>query len=288
MKKRIIIIIMSVFMVLLLTLIIYRIYVDANVIEISHYKIVSDKLNKEFDDFKIIQLSDLHSKSFGKNNKKLMNMINHENPDIIVLTGDMVSANERDFSVFYELIDNLSEKYPIYFITGNHEQGLPRKSQDEIKNYLRNKGVVVLDNESVTITKNNYSFELFGLWYNKMYYSKKSGVSLTDERIINFIGKPKQDSFNLLLTHNPSNYEAYSKWGADLTLSGHIHGGMIRLPFIGAVFSPDEGFFPKYSAGLYESNNSKMIVSRGLGRGSRGFRLFNQPELVIITLKSQD
>jgi predicted MPP superfamily phosphohydrolase len=100
------------------------------------------------------------------------------------------------------------------------------------------------------------------------------------------LGEADLTKFNLLLTHSPTNFEIYKSWGADLILSGHVHGGMIRVPFVGAVFSPDEGFMPKYSAGKYRLEDSILIVSRGLGRGSRGFRLFNRPNLVEITLKS--
>lgn len=282
MKKKIIIIVFLIIFVLMLI----ELYVDANWIQTTHFEISSDKVPNSFDGYKILHLSDLHSKEFGKGNKKLLRKIDDVNPDIIVLTGDFVSANETDFSVFFNLIDNISPKYKVYYITGNHEQALNEASKNEIFGYLTEKGVKILSNESVAIVKDDASINLHGLCYKNVYYSERKGKIYTKEMMIKSLGEADLNKFNLLLTHSPTNFGVYKSWGADLILSGHVHGGMIRIPFIGAVFSPDEGFLPKYSAGEYQLEESVLIVSRGLGRGSRGFRLFNRPNLVEITLKS--
>lgn len=281
MKKKIIIIVFLIIFVLMLI----ELYIDANLIQTTRFEVSSAKIPTSFDGYKILHLSDLHSKEFGKDNKNLIRKIENANPDIVVLTGDFVTANETDFTVFFELIDNISPKYEVYYITGNHEQALSGSSKKEIFGYLAEKGVKFLSNESVSLTKNGETIDLYGLCYESAFYSDKKGNIYTKEMMTKSLGEPDITRFNLLLTHSPTNFEIYKSWGADLILSGHVHGGMIRVPFVGAIFSPDEGFLPKYSGGKYIKDESVIIVSRGLGRGSRGFRLFNRPELVEITLK---
>ena len=128
------------------------------------------------------------------------------------------------------------------------------------------------------------------MWCNQRYYSRADADKeyiIKKETITKLLGTPNKDEYNILLMHTPTFFEAYEDWGADLILSGHIHGGLIRLPFVGGVFSPDRKLFPKYCYGKYELDNSTMIVSGGLSRGETGFRLFNRPEIVTITLKSE-
>ena len=282
MKKKIIIIVFLIIFVLMLI----ELYIDANWIQTTRFEVSSDKIPASFDGYKILQLSDLHSKEFGQNNEKLLERIDASNPDIIVLTGDFVTANETDFTVFFELVDKISPKYEVYYITGNHEQAMSGSSKKEIFSYLSEKGVKFLNNEHIEIGQGEEKINLYGLCYESAYYSGRRGNIYTQEMMAKSLGEADLSKFNLLLTHSPTNFEVYKTWGADLILSGHVHGGMIRVPFVGAIFSPDEGFMPKYSAGKYEMEESILIVSRGLGRGSRGFRLFNRPNLVEITLKS--
>lgn len=284
MKKKIAII---AFLLLVIALFFVRLYIDANVIQISRYTVESNKIPESFDGYKIIHISDLHSKEFGENSENLLKKIEQENPDIVVLTGDMVTASDKDYTVFFTLVNKLTLSYDVYFIPGNHEQALSDKRKNEIKTYLEEHGVVVLNNEMVPLMKNSQNVNLYGLWYSNKYYSENDEYVLTEKYITELIGNADYEQYNILLTHNPRYFETYASWGADLILSGHIHGGMVRFPFIGAIFSPDEKFFPKYDAGLYQNDSEKsIIVSRGLGRGSTGFRLFNRPELVVITLQS--
>lgn len=284
MKKKIFII---VFLILVVVLFLVRLQIDANVIQISSFNLESSKIPKSFDGYKIVHISDLHSKEFGKDNKPLIEKITQEKPNIVVLTGDMVSANETDYTVFFSLVSELTQKYKVYFIPGNHEQALNPKEKSEIITYLEDRGVDVLDNEVAIIKSGDEEINLYGLWYSNKYYSENDEYILDEELISELIGNADTDSYNILLSHNPRYFLTYVQWGADLTLSGHVHGGMVRIPFVGAVFSPDEGFFPKYDAGLYtEESGKSIVVSRGLGSGSRGFRLFNRPDLVVITLHS--
>ncbi len=275
----------------LLAFFLVEIYIDSNVLKVSDFTIKDKKIPPKFNGYKILHLSDLHSKSFGYKNINLVNKINKISPDIIVMTGDMVNCNDTNFDNFFNLVKLISSKYEIYYIVGNHEQSMKDENRDVIIDYLKANGVKVLDNEKVSLEKDGESINLYGAWCNLRYYSSRKSKERYDFtlEIMNKIMKDsplEEDKFNILLAHNPNYIEAYSKWGADLTLSGHIHGGMVRLPFLGGIFSPDTLFFPKYSAGLYDVNGKKLIVSRGLGRGVRGFRFFNRPEINVITLEN--
>lgn len=286
MKKKIIII---VFLLLVVVLFLVRLQIDANLIQTSRYNLESSKVPKSFDGYKIVHISDLHSKEFGEDNKPLIEKIAEEKPDIVVLTGDMVSANETDYTVFFSLVSELTQKYKVYFIPGNHEQAINAKKKQEIIAYLEETGADVLDNEVVSLKSEDEEINLYGLWYSNKYYSENEEYILDEKLISELIGDADTDSYNILLSHNPRYFLTYASWGADLTLSGHVHGGMVRIPFVGAIFSPDEGFFPKYDAGLYTEDSGKsIVVSRGLGSGTRGFRLFNRPDLVVITLNSTE
>lgn len=276
-----------VIVLLLLLVVLLRIYIDNEIPKVSNVEIKSPKLPEVFDGYKIVQLSDLHSKSFGNNNEMLIDMIDKESPNIIVMTGDMVTANEKDFTVFYSLVKELTKKYRVYYVYGNHEGELSLKLKSEITAFLKENEVIVLDNDYISIEKNNEKINLYGLCYTQKYYSYKGGKKhiITENYIKNKLGTIDKNKYNILLTHNPLFFDAYSGYGFDLTLSGHVHGGLIRLPFIGGILSPERKFFPQYSAGVYEKGNSKLVVSRGLSRGTKGFRFFNRPDVVSITLK---
>lgn len=280
----------SIVIVFLVILIIATgIYCDNNVLQVSHYKVTSNKIPASFKNFKILQLSDLHSKSFGSANCRLIKKINDEKPDIVVMTGDMINTKDTDYEVFINLAKEMCKSYKTYYIVGNHEQNLSDDKLKNLKNELKSIGVKVLDNEKVTITKGIGSINLYGLWFGLKYYkdiNKKynQNVYFGTEQIKTILGDLDDNSYNILLTHSPLYFDTYSAWGADLTLSGHIHGGMIRIPFIGGLFSPEKEFFPKYNAGKYMIKGKELIVNRGLGNGNFGIRIFNRPEITVITL----
>ena len=274
----------SIVFLVLVVLLVARLYVDNNLIQTTNVEVVSEKIPDSFDGYKIVQLSDLHSRSLGKDNSHLIQAIQDIKPDIIVLTGDMVTGNDKDFSVFFNLVEEISKEYPIYFIPGNHEIALKNNSKQEFQDLFEETGVVFLDNYKIELESSDGEIiNLYGLWYPNLHYDKDP---LTIELIEQYIGVADTSKYNILLTHQPRYFELYEEWGADLTMSGHIHGGMVRLPYFGSVFSPDEGLFPKYADGEYHLNESVLVVSRGLGIGTRGFRVFNRPDLVLITLKS--
>lgn len=280
--------ILLVVLILLMVLFGIRLYIDHNLIKITSYEISSDKIPISFSGYKILQISDLHNKNFGN---QLFEKICLKNPDIIVMTGDMVSANSLDFSNFLNFAKRIAEKYTVYYIKGNHEGTLSKKDYAVIEDALALYGITILDNQKVSLQSGNDKINLYGMWCNQRYYSRadadKSYV-VKKETVTKLLGKCNADEYNILLMHTPNYFEEYEKWGADLVLAGHIHGGLIRLPLARGLFSPDRKLFPKYSYGKYKINNSEMIVNSGLSRGTTGFRLFNKPEIVTITLKSEE
>ncbi len=269
---------------ILLILLIITFLVIANsylVIDVTNYEINNDKIPDSFNNYKIMLLSDLHNRNI---NKKISNIIERENPDIIVMSGDM--ANYDAYNNFLDLC-NMIKNNDIYYVVGNHEQdmkkGFYNNFINEISSYVN-----ILDNEKEIIEKDDEYINLYGLSYPLRYYSSKGLYILSKEDIVNRIGNSNKNEYNILLTHNPLFYEAYSDWGSDLTLSGHMHGGMIKLPYIGGLLSPDFTFFPKYSEGNNKINDMNLIVSRGLGYGYSFKIRFNNPgEVVLITLKSK-
>ena len=260
-----------------------RLYIDNNVVQITENEIVSSEIPEAFEGYTILQISDLHNRSFGANNSQLIRKIDKVGPDIIVITGDMVTGNDTDFTVFFELIENISDRYEIIFVPGNHEVALKNEDKEKFLDLFDENDVVFLDNENIELSIDGETISLYGLWYEIPYYKRQD---LTAEMIQERIGDVDSSKYTILLTHHPKYFELYEGWGADLILTGHVHGGMVRLPMIGGIFSPDTFWFPQYSAGQYTIHDSTMIVSRGLGIGTRGFRLFNRPELVVITLKT--
>lgn len=277
-KNRIII---NLFIIVIFAFII-RIYIDNNVFEVTNINYEDQELPKSFNDVKILHISDLHNKLYGKNQVTLLKTIEEISPDYIFLTGDMVSSKDTDFSNFYRFAQSIGKMYECYYIIGNHEMDLSNELRKSICDELETYNITVLDNKKVVIDQGEDSVNLYGMWYNPKYY-KIEDFKL--DNMYKLLGK-SEDGFNILLTHNPDDFEIYADWGADLTLSGHVHGGMIRLPFIGGIISPNRTLFPKYDSGLYEYKDSNLVVSRGLSRGATGIRIFNQPELVIVTLKS--
>lgn len=275
----------------------YFIY-ENNYLSVSKVEIHSPKTPKEFKNFKILQLTDLHGKTFGDNNERLIKKIKKINPDIIVATGDMLSVTRDKKESFFNLCKNIRSFYPIYYSLGNHEV-LVRDSNsiDEkvwFKEYikkLKESDINVIDNSRISIIKKNNRINLYGITLPLAYYRRRftegreDKVILTKEYMNKLIGCAKKDEFNILLAHNPLNFNSYMDWGSDLTFSGHVHGGIVRLPFIKGILSPEVAFLPKYKEGLYREKNSSLVVGRGLGNSSIKFRLFNPPEIMVAELK---
>jgi len=282
---------------LILILIIAFYYWENHTLQVTRYELVYDKLPKSFDGYRIVQISDMHGKTFGKGNIGLAKRIISLKPDILLITGDMMSSTIIDEGVFFDFLDHFDKACPIYMCLGNHEQIASQLTGDSSRysnfiNKIKEKGVILLDNEKITVEKGGDSITISGLTLELYHYSRRDtehydeNMSLTVSYMETVLGKSPEE-FNILIAHNPAYFKEYVAWGADLILSGHIHGGVIRIPFMGGVFSPEKVFFPEYDAGLFESGTSRMIVNRGLGYSKINIRLFNRPEISSIVLKSR-
>ena len=263
-------------------------YYDCNHLVTVTYEIESEKITGEYT---FALLSDLHNKSFGKQNEKLLHKIEELSPDAILAAGDMLTAHDKrkKYYVAADLMSRLSEKYPVYYGMGNHEQYLglyPEESEGAYEDYmekLNSFGIEPLINESVELPSANIIIS--GLQVDRCYYRKFRLYPMPDNYLTDLLGEPGRNKFRILIAHNPDYFPEYVKWGADLTVSGHVHGGLMKLPVLGGVISPKLTLFPKYDGGRYEEGKSVMILSRGLGTHTLPIRIFNPGELVMLHLK---
>lgn len=254
------------------------------------YTIQSRRLPKAFDGFRIVHLSDLHGAVFGPDNQLLLQAIRTAAPHLIAMTGDMADDRGNAVSVFTDLCPHLAAFCPVYYVLGNHEAVLPADQLSKLTKTLQNLGIQILDNQWQTVSFGGGFIRIYGLVHPLVYYKDplgeyRRGAHFSAQDTKKALGKPDPASFHLLMAHNPLYFPSYRQWGADLTLSGHVHGGVIRIPGLGGLLSPDLTLFPRYDGGHFEENGKQLIVSRGLG--NRTFRrIHNPPELVVITLSA--
>lgn len=257
-------------------------YFENNAITVSEYEIVSEQIPESFDGFVIVHLSDLHNKMFGENQKRLIRHVKEQNPDMIVITGDLIDSNRPDVATGLLLVEEAMKVAPVYFVTGNHDNYLSDTDTFALFRGLENLGARVLDDEEIKLyagDKKEY-ISLIGVDDETICYKSKLQETLTKLT-------EQKETFVLLLAHEPQRMPVYSEQEIDLVLSGHAHGGQFRIPFIGGFVAPDQGFLPEYTKGLYEENGTKMIVSAGLGNSVIPQRLLNRPEVVKITFNSK-
>lgn len=258
--------------------------------QVTTYEIQSQKLRGLEGKKKIIFLSDLHNQSYGKENERLLESIIEQKPDLILIGGDMlVRKDGNSYEGTLNFLRKLPKICPVYYANGNHEQKLkelPERYEQSYKAYkkeLVEAGIHMLENTSETLRMDDAVITLTGLEIPLWAYARVGKKNLSEKEIEARIGKPEK-GYQILLAHHPAYMKAYLEYGADLILSGHYHGCVVRLPGIGGVISPNFTLFPKYSGGLYKEDNATVVVSRGLGTHSVPIRLFNWPELVVLTL----
>ncbi len=279
-KKTMALIVTAVILAALVILII----IGNNNIGTTEITIENSKIPKEFDGYKIAQVSDLHNAEFGKENQNLIDVLNKEKPNVIVITGDMLDSRRPGYEHNLSFAKKAVEIAPCYFVPGNHEA--QSNQYPELKEGLINAGVNIIEDGKEVIRINGYKINLYGICDPLIKNKNFSGDSktVTKKRLNEF--DFNENEFNILLSHRPENFEIYTEYDIDLVLSGHAHGGQFRIPFIGGIYAPNQGLFPEYDSGLYTKNDTNMIVSRGLGKSIVPFRINNDPEVVLIELKS--
>ncbi len=241
-----------------------------NTLEVTSYVIKISDLPKELDGTKIVQLSDLHYQCFGEQNEKLAELIEAENPDVIVITGDTIDGTKEYFTPIACLLARISKICPVYAVSGNHELDSEYYYGKLLQLYEKY-GVKELRNESVHFTKNDADIVFYGIPY---------GMGLENMKMA------EEADVAVLLAHDPQIAEYVTNYGYDVMFSGHLHGGVVRIPFVGGLLGTDREFFPKYDGGLYRCGNMTMVNARGLGQSPFAPRFYNNPEIVSVTLSA--
>ena len=271
------------------------IYHDTQNFTVRKYEVETTKLDR---DFVYVFLTDLHGYTFGDGNEKLIKAIDKISPDAILCAGDMMTASKLNDKLEadpgFSLLKELASRYPVYVSNGNHEEKIKRYRGgygnwfDRYKSSPIRAGVHYLENESEMMDGAN--IRVTGLCLDLDYFKKVVKVKMEDDYLDSVIGKvsaSEKENYQILIAHNPVFFKNYVKWGADLSLSGHVHGGIIRLPLLGGVISPAIVLFPKYDAGKYKKDGSTMILSRGLGTHTIHVRLFNPGEVSVINVRGK-
>ena len=259
---------------------------DMNRFVVAPYEIRSRKIKKKYT---FVMLSDLHNKSFGIRNDRLIKAVVDCHPDSIITAGDMYTSKKgTGFDNALALLEALSNRFPVYIANGNHESKTQIKPDDFDNMYgqfvdrLASLGLRPLVNERVALPEIN--IDLCGLQIGQEYFGHFTKKEMTETYMDKLVGKANRDCFQILIAHNPVYFKKYADWGADLVLSGHIHGGVVRLPWLGGVISPTATFFPKYDGGRFQEGTSTMILGRGLSTHTLPIRMWNPGEIVLVTL----
>jgi len=246
------------------------------VITVTEFTVYSDELPDAFSGFRIAHISDLHNAEFGEANRRLIAAISGAAPDIILITGDFVDHSRTDVDVAVCFAEQAVKIAPTYYVSGNQEAALDAGEYTQMKERLASVGVILLENESVIFERDDEFIRLIGLSDQAF-----DNIPSNDE-LAELMGDSAD--FSLLLAHRPTDFPQYAACGFDLVFCGHLHGGQFRLPFLGGIYAPSYGFFPEYDGGMYEREESVLIVSRGLGNSSFPIRFNNPPELVVVEL----
>ena len=254
-------------------------------LEITEYEIMSDRIPQGFEGFRIVQISDLHNAEFGEENWKLIKMLSQTDPDILILTGDLIDSRQTDLDVALEFAWQAGKIARVYYVSGNHEARVPE--YEDLKNGLVKAGAVILENQKVQITQEGESITLMGIddpsFQESYLFGDAEGVA---RQAISDL-QNESDGYTILLSHRPELFDTYVDSGVDLVFSGHAHGGQFRLPIVGGLVAPNQGLFPEYDAGQFTRENTTMLVSRGVGNSIIPVRFNNRPEIVVAQLKSQ-
>lgn len=250
-----------------------------NWIQTTEYTVSSEELPVAFDGKKIVQISDLHNAMFGKNQRSLIKKVEKAEPDAIFITGDLIDSERYDLDAALVLVDALVEMGDVYFVTGNHEVAVNKL--EEIKTALVERGVIFLENEAVEWEVDGETLQIAGIhdpmmdmYYRDEEYTRDAidTASLTDD-------------FTLLLAHRPEQLPVYADNEIEIVFSGHAHGGQVRIPGVGGLFAPGQGWFPRMTEGVFENRDTQLVLSRGLGNSGFPLRILNLPEIVSVTLK---
>lgn len=258
------------FYLLILAVILWG-FVENTLLGVTRITIADDNLPESARGYRIAHISDLHNTEFGPGNRRLLALLEKQKPDLIAITGDLIDSRRTKPEVALNFAEKAAAIAPCYYVTGNHESRLPAFSQ--LEQQLTAVGVTVLRGQAVTLDN--------GITVAGLDDPAFTGYEIFSETLSQLSG----EGFTLLLSHRPEYFDLYCRAGFRLVLSGHVHGGQFRIPFLGGLLAPGQGFSPKYDAGLFTDGQTNLAVSRGLGNSVFPFRLLNPPEVILITLE---
>ena len=249
-------------------------------VKTTKYTIENSRIPEKFSGYRIAQISDLHNTEFGTGNRQLLRKLKKAEPDIIVITGDLIDSGDTNVQIALDFCKEAVKIAPVYYVSGNHDVWAEEYLLlcDELTNIQVN----VLNDRPERIWVDDESISLIGI--QDPEWRQNSSTEAMDALITDLI---PADRYTVLLSHRPEFFSEYVESGVDLVFTGHAHGGQIRVPFIGGIYAPYQGFFPEYDSGTYTQNQTTMVVSKGLGNGTPVPRINNPPEIVIVELKSE-
>ena len=253
--------------------------IDNKNLQLTEITVKSEKIPESFFGYRIAQVSDLHNTELGKDNERLLSMLRDIEPDIIVVTGDLIDSRRTDVETGARFLNDAADIAPCYYVMGNHERRVPAEYERMLE-LIDNGNVFVLTNEAVSLERGGEQITLVGL--EDMPEESTEVSYLVDSLCEDACG------YTVLLSHKPDFYREYADSKADLVFSGHAHGGQFRLPFIGGLLAPGQGLFPEYTEGASEIGDTVMIVSRGIGNSLFPFRINNRPEVVVASLWGEE
>lgn len=267
-----------------------ELYGSNECLTVSRYEIADSKIEREV---RMVVLADLHNHEFGENNQRLLARVKKENPDIIMCVGDFVNGGEENTEVAEQVVRELCKIAPVYVSFGNHEVEHEKQFDTDLERTFEACGANVLEYgyEDVEISGQKLRIGgLYGYCVPAKYLASQEANAQECAFLEEFMNT---ENYTVFLCHMPCMWtvgEALEEWKIDLVVSGHSHGGQIRIPFVGGVYAPDEGWFPGKTCGTYTSEDGEqtMVLSRGLGSAGKIPRIYNIPEVVVVDLKAKD
>ena len=274
--------ILIILLCLAVVFILMGIYCNKN-LKADVYNLKFSNLPKSFEGFRIAQISDLHNCTHGKGNEKIIALLQNARPDIIVITGDMIDSRRTKIPIAVSLAKEIVKIAPCYYVCGNHEARMPKNYKTLLKE-LTAAGVKTLQNDKVTLKKEGDTITLAGAEdpYIIRKITDKPNSEIMDEALEKLM--QNNNEFTILLSHRPELFSVYKKHHIDLCLTGHTHGGQIRLPLLGGLYAPNQGFLPKLCSGIYKEEDTTLFISRGVGSSQVPIRCLNAPQTPIIEL----
>lgn len=266
------------FIILIMIIILFSIFCSQKILSIDIYNYTNEKITTAI---RVVQLTDLHNSEFGAANNRLVQKIQEQNPDVVFMTGDMLNEDESRMDIVVNLVQKVMEIAPVYYSFGNHEKVFIEKQRNGkiLDEKLKAAGAVVLEQEYVDTEIAGQEVRLGGAYG---YLLEGEGKDGSEQRFMEEFQETER--FKILLSHIPEGlllWESMKHWDVDLVFSGHVHGGQVRLPGIGGLYDPEEGFFPTYTKGMFECGHGTMILSAGLGSSAAIPRINNLPEIVV-------